>query len=452
VARRVEKCNFVRAARVFVFGFVCREVLGDAAGLTLDNIGTSDIVEQRRLAVVNMADNGHYGRARMHMLNSASIMNKMLFRKGRIYADAAASTPLSPRATRELERVLGIYGNAGALHREAVEAQREIEHARETIARAIGAHADEIIFTSGGTEANNVALAHANGHVVTTAIEHLSVLEPLRHSGATLTEVGVTPEGIIDLETFSNALTPDTTLVSVQLVNSEIGTIQPIREIARQLRKRNHKVIFHCDASQSPLWMDIKVDALHVDLMTLDAQKILGPKGIGALYVRRGVVLEPLMRGGSQEKSLRAGTLNTPLICSFAVALADAQANAASNTARIAEVRDYCLREIKTLVPEVMVNGSTTARVANNLNISVPHLEAQMAVIALDALGIAASTRSACDIGGDEPSHVIKALGVPRDLAGTAIRFTFLPTFTTREASRIARALQEIVQRYKKVL
>ena len=375
--------------------------------------------------------------------------------KKRLYADAAASTPLSARVRDELLRLLELYGNAGALHKEAVDAKNEIEHARKKIADAIGAHADEVIFTASGTEANNLALHRARGHVVTTLIEHSSVLEPLRNGEASVTEVGVNSEGIVDVEEIKNSITPETTLVSVQMVNSEIGTIQPIREIAKILKGFDRKIMLHVDASQAPLWIDIKVDALHVDLLTLDAQKILGPKGVGALYVRRGVELEPLIRGGGQEKNMRAGTENTLLMGAFAIALKDAQQGTEERAKKVSEIRNNCFEEIKKLIPDVILNGATIeggARVANNLNISIPGLEAQMAVIALDAEGIAVSTRSACDVGSDEPSHVIQAIGIAPDLAGTAIRITFLPDIKMHDTVRIARALEQIAKRYRKVI
>ncbi len=373
----------------------------------------------------------------------------------RIFADAAAGTPVSKRAQAELIHLLAVYGNAGGLHKEAIAAQNQIELARKKIALAIGAHSDEIFFTGSGTEANNLALHNAKGHVITTLIEHPSVIEPLEHSAATVTEIGVDERGIVDIEALKEAITPDTSLISVQLVNSEIGTIQPIREIAKILKNSDYKILFHVDASQAPLWLDIKVDSLHVDLMTLDAQKIMGPKGVGALYVRRGVQIESLVRGGGQERGVRAGTENTPLIGAFAVALVDAQIAVDVRAKKVSEVRDYCFNEIKKLLPSVLLNGATFEsghRVANNLNISIPGLEAQMAVIALDAEGVAASTRSACDVGDEEPSHVIQAIGVPQELTGTAIRLTFLPDVSKSDASRIAHALVQIAKRYRKVI
>lgn len=388
----------------------------------------------------------------------------MAFWKQRLYADAAAGTPLSARAKGELMRLLELYGNAGGLHREAVAAKAEVENARATVARTIGAHADEIIFTGSGTEANNLALQGVlrplllqdGVNVITTAIEHPSVLEPLRalqKEGLALIELPVSREGLVDPEEIAEHIDENTALISVQLVNSEIGTIEPIREIAKVIRKKNNKIYFHVDASQAPLWMDIKVEKLGVDLLTLDAQKISGPKGVGALFAKRGSDLQPLIWGGGQEGGFRSGTENTPLIGSFAAALEEAQTKPAERAARTAEVREYCWEQIQKLLPDALMNGARgTSRIANNLNVSIPGLEAQMAVIALDAEGIAAATRSACGTGSEEPSHVIQALGLPPDLAGTAVRITFLPGASKRDALRIARTLAEIAQRYKKVV
>lgn len=394
----------------------------------------------------------------------------MWFKKRRIYADAAAATPLSRRAKRELVRLLSLYGNAGALHQEGTAAKKELEAARKKIADAIGAHADEIVFTASGTEANNLAIQGtlsalwqgSRMHAITSAIEHQSVLEPLRavaRETIDLTELPVDSEGLVFPSAVAVAAQPHTTLVSIQLVNSEVGTVQPIREIAKEIRRiRTSRgqdgmpVYLHVDASQAPLWMDIKVEKLGVDMLTLDAQKVLGPKGMGALYVKRGTAIEPIIWGGSQESGLRAGTPNVPLAGAFAVALTDAQQTAAKQAAKTAALRDYLWKKIVEVAPDALLNGPKLegARVANNINVSIPGLEADMAVIALDALGVAASTRSACSAGSEEPSHVIKALGTPQALAGTALRLTLLPSATKAECRRIARALCEVVGRYRR--
>ncbi len=417
-----------------------------------------------------------------------------LFKK-RVYADAAAATPLSARSQRELVRLLSLYGNAGALHKEGVEAKKELEKARRAIADSIGAHADEIIFTASGTESNNLALhgllrpmllADGEVHAITCAIEHQSVLEPLRaleREGLYVTTLEVDKEGLVDPEALRAALNEETALVSIQLVNSEVGTIEPVRELVKEIRRvranrgqssntEDCPLYFHTDASQAPLWVGINVEKLGVDLMTLDAQKVLGPKGIGALYVRRGTPVEPILWGGKQEFALRGGTENVPQAGAFAVALADAQSGVEERVKKMTNVRDYLWEEIKRLIPDAILNGprlkgdaleSPAAkasplglRAANNLSVSIPGLEAEMAVISLDALGIAASTRSACNIGSAEPSHVIKAITsaesatVYPERSRGAIRLTLLPGATKYQARRIAVALKETADRYRK--
>lgn len=395
-----------------------------------------------------------------------------MFWKKRIYVDAAAATPLSPSARKELLRLLPIYGNAGALHSEALHAKEELEKARASIAKSIGAHADEIFFTASGTEGNNLALQgvlrpllqkHGELHAITSAVEHQSVLEPLRSlkpEGLLLTEVSVLSDGLVFPSAVSEAANERTAMISVQLLNSEMGAVEPLREIvkeARRIRAARGKdgipLYVHTDASQAPLWVPIHVEKLGVDLLTLDGQKVQAPKGVGALYVRRGTPIKPLLWGGKQEKGLRGGTENLPQIGAFAVGLADAVSGLEARVRRVSKVRDYLFSEIQKLLPDVHLHGPELAggkRAANNINISVPKLDAEMAVIALDTEGVAASTRSACNTGDQDPSHVIKALGVPHELAKTAIRLTLLPDVSYADARAIARALATVAARYKK--
>ncbi len=389
----------------------------------------------------------------------------MIWKRKRIYADAAAATPLSSRVKRELVHLLDLYGNPGALHQEALEAKRAVDTAREVTATAIDAHPDEIVFTSGGTESNALAiegtlrplLKKGPVHAITTSIEHSSVLEPLRAlqaEGLELTELAVNSAGRIALEDLEAAITPQTALVSIQFINSEVGTIQAIRDSAKVVRharkKFETKIVFHCDASQAPLWKTIRVDALGVDLLTLDGQKILGPKGVGALYVRRSTALEAQQHGGGQERGLRSGTENVPLIGAFAVALQDAQQQEDAVNKRIAKIRNLLLQEILKRLPDVVLNGAVgDERAPNNLNISIPHLDGQMAVIALSREGVAASTRSACDTNVEAPSHVLQALGVEEKLMQCAIRFTLLPRATQRDAQQIAATLADVAKRYR---
>src|SRR3989344_1655059 len=345
----------------------------------------------------------------------------MKFWEKRIYADAAAATPLSARVQKEMTRLGGLFGNPGGLHKEAVEAKRELEQARERAAGALGARADEIVFTSGGTEANNLAifgtlraLLHEHGELnaITTPIEHPSVLEPLRaleREGLYITYLAVDGEGCVDAKELRGAINEQTVFVSVQMVNSEVGTIQDIREIAKEIRhkrllRRATPIYFHTDASQAPLWLPLNVEKLGVDLMTIDAQKIMGPKSSGLLFLRRGVDLEPLLYGGGQESGLRSGTENVVLAGALALALADAQKSPETLSSQTAAVRDYLWNLLRAVFPDAKLHGPQgERRVANNLNFSIPGLYGQMAVVALDVHGVAASTRSACSAADEEP-------------------------------------------------
>ena len=427
----------------------------------------------------------------------------------RVYADAAAAMPLSRTAQKELARLLRLFGNPSALHKEAVAAKKELEAARAKVARAIGAHADEIVFVGSGTEANNLALQGVlrplileRGEVgaVTSAIEHSSVIEPLRaleREGLYVTKLTVDANGLLDPTQLREAVGEDTALVSVQMVNSEMGAVQNIRAIAKELRHmrksrdreqgepllRSSKgspclpLYLHTDASQAPLWMSINVEKLGVDLMTLDAQKVGGPKGIGVLYVRRGTLAEPIIWGGGQEGGLRSGTENVAAAGAFAAALVEAAEGCKARSARIATVRDFLWSEIHKRIPDAILNGPAcgsnpagrrkggrtwpsgpertlfpVCRIANNINFIIPGLSGEMAVIALDARGISASTRSACDTEAGHPSHVLEALGVSPEFALSSLRLTLLPTATRTDARHIARALESIVALYRHVL
>ncbi len=444
----------------------------------------------------------------------------------RIYADAAASMPVSRASQLRFEELSELFGNPGGVHKEAVAAKAALESARKEVADIIGAHADEIVFTSGGTEGNNLAIAGVlrpylksgePAHAVTLRIEHPSVLEPLmalEDEGLSVTYMPVGEEGVASAKEIGESIQDDTALISVQMINSEIGTLQPVHDIAKEVRRarkaraasaqgdalkslgvKASPLVFHTDASQAPLWLPLNVEKLGVDLMTLDGQKFGAPRGSGVLFVRRGVALQPLIRGGGQERGLRSGTENIALAGAFALALADAQTGAERRAKRITDVRNFLLEEIVRRIPDAILNGSPSTslgairstRIANNLNISIPGLDGQMAVVALDAIGIAASTRSACGTDDEEPSYVVASLGpaptptsalqygrntspssnvsakdmMPKLVSGpargfkkkeraqNAIRFTLLPTATYAQASRVARALAQATVLYR---
>ena len=391
----------------------------------------------------------------------------MFFKKRSVYADAAAATPLTDEAKTRLVELLDVYANPGGLHTEGVDAKNILKEARKEAASTIGAHADEIVFTASGTESNNLAIKGTlasygaqSPSVITLSSEHPSVLEALRESereGVAVSCVSVDGEGVVSLEVLESKLSEKTVLVSVALINSEIGVIQDVRAIAKLLRAERKKretagnklpILFHIDGSQAPLWLKLKVDEMHPDLMTLDGQKCGGPKGVGLLYVRRGVVLRPQINGGGQEKGIRAGTENIPLIASFARALSIAQSNCEENTKRVGALRDELLQSIQKNISSVVVNGSMEHRVANNLNISIPGLLGEMAVIALSAKGVAASTRSACSTTDEDASHVLEAIGADAARAKAALRFTLLPTASSSDIAYISKTLGHVYERY----
>ncbi len=394
--------------------------------------------------------------------------------KKKVYADAAAATPLSPAVQKELERLLPLFGNPGSLHQEGLLAKQELDAAREQVATTLGCHADEIIFTASGTEANNLAIAgalrplllkHGEVGAVTSKIEHQSVLEPLRaleREGLYVTELAVDGEGFVVPEQLKEAISDETVFISIQLINSEVGTIQRIKEIAkivRRVRKERKEsnnplpLYLHTDAAQAPLWLELQMESLGIDMLSLDGQKIMGPKGVGMLYVRRGVALEPILWGGMQERGFRAGTENVPLVGAFAVALLHAQTGVAARREQVQAVRDALIAEIEKMFAGANINGVRgKERAPNNVNVSVPGLMGEMAVIALAADGVAVSTRSACSSDDDKTSHVLEALGIPLQREEEAIRITLLPDASMEDGRTIAKALERVAKTYKRMV
>ncbi|MEK7107588.1 MAG: cysteine desulfurase family protein [Patescibacteria group bacterium] len=345
--------------------------------------------------------------------------------KNRIYLDYAATTK------KEI-------GNPNSIHQEGVAAKKKLETARRKTAAFFGARPEEIIFTSGGTESNNLAIFGAIGdgkHAITTVIEHSSVLEcfrELENRGVKVNYLPVNSDGILELKTLEKALRPETSLVSVGYVNSEIGVIQPIGKISKLLKSyklhvthyKNEKLIFHVDASQAPPYLNCEKETLGANLITVDGHKIYGPLGIGALFVRRGIKLKPLMFGGGQESGLRPGTENLPAIVGLTEALELAKKNREKESVRLTILRDFFIAQIEKEIPKVILNGSRIERLPNNINFSFPGTEAEFLALQLDAAGIAVATKSAC-LKNERESYVIKALGGDPLRATSAIRFSF---------------------------
>ena len=382
-----------------------------------------------------------------------------------IYLDHAATTYVDPRVLEVmLPYFSDIYANPSSFHTPGLRSKEAVIEARTAIAKCVNARESEIIFTSGGTESNNLAIlgtirAHAamGKHVITTAIEHHSVLETLMHYQKTgeieLTILPVDRDGIVSVKSVEEALRPDTILISVMMANNEIGTIQPIADIGRALLKwrKEHTTTFpyfHSDACQAGGTLDLDVLQSHLDLMTVNSSKIYGPKGIGMLYIRRGVKITPMIRGGGQEQNLRSGTENVPGIIGFATALTLAQAEKETENARLTKLRDRLIEGL-LMIPKTRLNGHATKRLPNNANISFIDIEGEAAVLYLDAEGVYVSTGSACASASLDPSHVILATGLSYEGAHGSIRFTLGKRTTAEDIERVIKVMPGVVEKLR---
>ncbi len=373
----------------------------------------------------------------------------------RIYLDNAASTPIDGKVAREMTRASSLYGNPSSYNDCGREARGYIEQARLKIARFLEAHSDEIVFTASGTESNNLAILGpadplGKGEIISTPIEHLSVLRPLeflKQKGWKIKFVKVNKEGLADLSDLKAKLNPDTVLVSVMYANNEIGTIEPIVKIGK-LIKKSDKALFHVDACQATEYLDMNVNHLGVDLLTFNGSKIYGPRGVGVLYIRRGVKISPVVMGGEQEFGLRAGTENLSAIGGLAVAL-DGINN--KEKERLTGLRDYFIREIQNLLPDIAVNGAQgDRRLPNNVNISVPDLSSEVLLLELDKYGVCAGSGSACTSHSVEPSHVLKAIGLDKRYLNGAIRFSMGRQATKKDVEYVLKILPKVVKDLKK--
>lgn len=377
------------------------------------------------------------------------------------YLDHAATTPLVPEATEAMLQALGDnFGNPSSVHAAGRAARGAVEHARERVAGAIGAAPSEIVFTGGGTEADNLAIKGAtykmrgNGnHVVVSAFEHHAVLEAaewLEHQGYELTVVPVDAGGVVQPATVAAAVRPSTTLVSVMAVNNEIGTVQDLMGIVAAVKGANANTLVHTDAVQALGKIPVDVGAWGVDLASFSAHKLGGPKGVGALYVRSHVPVEAIVHGGGHEHGLRSGTLNVPGISGFGAAAELAAKEVYEESERLLAYRDQLLDGIRSAVPDVVVNGRLENRVPNNLNVCIPGAEGETLLLLLDQAGIACSSGSACQSGALDPSHVLLAIGVPRDLAEGSLRFSMGRTTTTADIEAVVAVLPDVVARARR--
>lgn len=373
----------------------------------------------------------------------------------RIYADNAATTKVSKKVIEAMLPYLeNVYGNPSSLHTRGQEAAEALMQARETIASLIGAEAREIYFTSGGSEADNQALMSAaragakknKKHIISTKFEHHAILHTLKRlerDGFEITLVDVNENGIVKVEDIEREIREDTCLVTVMFANNEIGTIQPIKEIGALCHEKG--VIFHTDAVQAAGHIHLDVKELNVDMLSVSAHKFHGPKGIGFLYCKRGVILKPLIEGGAQERGKRAGTENLPAIMGMATALEDAVSKIDENANKLIPMRDKLITELEK-IPHSKVNGDKIKRLPGNVNICFEGIEGESLLLLLDAKGIEASSGSACTSGSLDPSHVLLAIGLVHDVAHGSLRITISEDTTSEEIDYIIKCVGEVVE------
>ncbi len=358
-----------------------------------------------------------------------------------VYLDNAATMPMRKEALEAMMPFFGAdYGNPASIHSMSRSPRKAVNEAREKIAKVLNAEPSEIYFTSGGTESDNWALVSGSAlrpdkgkHIIISTIEHHAILETadyLAKQGYEVTKVGVDETGRIRLDELLKSIRPDTVLISVMTANNEIGTIQPIAEIGRIAREKG--ILFHTDAVQAAGKVPIDLASLPVDMLSLSGHKLHAPKGIGALYVRRGVRFRPFIRGGHQERGRRAGTENVPYIAGLGVACRLARESMQDETTRVAALRDRLEQGIVSRIPDCLVNGDTEHRLPGTTNIAFRNIEGESVLLMLDRLGICASSGSACTSGSLEPSHVLHAMGVPFKYAHSATRLS-LSRYNTQE-------------------
>jgi cysteine desulfurase len=394
-----------------------------------------------------------------------------------IYLDNASTTPVRKEVFLAMKPYWSEkFGNPSSITKLGVEAKKVLEKCRMTVAEALMRRPNEITFTSGGTESNNMAIfgvinyleKHKSKisdlHFITSNIEHSSVLEcfkEIERRGGQVDYLKVKENGIVDVKDLRKVIKENTVLVSIGYANNEIGTIQPIKDIAKEIRHaRKNSILakekevseypyFHTDASQAGLYLDLNVNQLGVDLMTLDVQKINGPKGVGVLFVKAGIDLTPIIFGGGQEKGLRSGTENIPLIVGMAKALELARKDFTKTPKKVKIVRDYFWTKIQKQIPDAILNGDQEFRLPNNLNFSIPGIDPEFMVLCLDEEGIVSSTKSACDHDEDE-SFVIRALDKDDKIVKSALRFSLNEAVSKKDIDLVVKKLYHLVYGYRK--
>lgn len=382
-------------------------------------------------------------------------------KKTKAYFDHSATTPVDPKVFREMKPYFcETFGNASSIHIFGQKAMAAVDSAREIVADFLGSKTNEVFFTSGATESDDLVilgLAKAGEHIITSKIEHPAILEPCREMekrGVAVTYVGVNSKGLVSVEEIKKSIKENTRLISIMYVNNEIGTIQPIAEIGgliKELNKsRKNKIYFHTDAVQAANYCEMKVDKLGVDLLSLSGHKIYGPKGIGVLYKRAGVSVNPIQFGGHQEKGLRPGTLNVPGIVGLgkAVELISREKNV---NQKIKKLRDRLISGVLKIIPSTQVNGDLEKRIPSNAHFSFRGVEGESLLLLLDQEGIAVSTGSACSSGSLEPSHVLVSLGMDPLLAHGSLRVTLGKFNTEADIDYLLKTLPGIVALLRKM-
>ena len=377
-----------------------------------------------------------------------------------IYLDNSATTRLDDEVLKEMMPYLTEeYGNASSIYKLGRNTRNAVETAREKIAKAINAEPDEIYFTSGGTESDNTAIrgiAYHNkkkgNHIITSKIEHPAILETckqLEKEGFEITYLNVDKNGIIDLEQLKSSIKETTILVSIMFANNEIGTIEPIKEIGAIAKE--HNIIFHTDAVQAIGSLKIDVKEMDIDSLSMSAHKFYGPKGIGALYVKKGIIFQKFMNGGHQERNKRAGTENVPAIVGMGKAIEIAYRDLEKHTKQIKELRDYYVNQVKDKIPYIRINGDMEKRLPGNSNISFRFIEGEGLLLNLDLKGICASSGSACTSGSLDPSYVLLAIGLPHEIAHGSLRISIGKYNTKEEIDYLVENLVEIVGRLREM-
>ena len=376
----------------------------------------------------------------------------------RIYLDNAATTKLAPEALEAMMPYLtDVYGNPSSPHYFGQQVASALDKARQQVAKAINAEPGEIIFMSGGTEADNTAIrgiaerySKKGRHIITTAVEHHAVLHTcklLERQGFEVTYLPVDEYGMVTVDQVREAMRDDTILVTVMFANNEVGTIMPIPEIGALCRER--KVFFHTDAVQAVGHLPIDVKAMNIDMLSMSGHKFHGPKGVGALYVRKGIVLPALIEGGAQERNRRAGTENVPGIVGMGRAIELACEDIEEKGRRMAILRDKLINELPKRIPEIKLNGHPTKRLPNNVNYSIKYIEGESILLMLDLNGIAASSGSACTSGSLDPSHVLLALGLTHEVAHGSVRMTLSEETTEEDIDYVLDVLPKVAARLR---